>query len=276
MEITPLPIPRQYSIDEINFIKSVCAVHATDQELKLFLYQANKMGLDPLAKQIYFIKYKASSTGAIVVAIDGYRLVAHRTNKYLGGYAIFEEKDGRLIAARFYVKKLCGNQIGEFEGYARWHEYKGASSLWGKMPYVMLSKCAEAQALRKAFPNELSGTYSEDEMDQAKITIEESNDQQKTSRAAISTSIGSSESGKSERQEIIEKQSNQEEIKTLVYEATNDQKKALKNFLIEKGITHEKSWVQFSEFCMGAVIDFETLYKLHMQEIDRELNIAAE
>lgn len=41
------------------------------------------------------------------------------------------------------------------------------SSPWARMPRVMLAKCAEAQALRRAFPEDLSALYEAPELDQA-------------------------------------------------------------------------------------------------------------
>lgn len=151
-----------------------------DSDLMLFLYTAKRSGLDPLTRQIYAIYRWDSRIGAermaIQVSIDGMRLAAQRTGQYAGQTdATFEENEGvnHPVTAKVTVKKSIDGAIVETTATARWAEYavvdkNGAPSLmWKKMPYLMLGKCAEALALRKAFPNELSGLYAAEEMDRA-------------------------------------------------------------------------------------------------------------
>jgi hypothetical protein len=68
------------------------------------------------------------------------------------------------------VYKIIGNVRCPFTASARWDQYYPGDEqgfMWRKMPHLMLGKCAEALALRKAFPAELSGLYIKEEMDQA-------------------------------------------------------------------------------------------------------------
>ena len=153
---------------QVDLIKSQIAVGATDDELKLFLHVADKSGLDALSKQIYFIKRGGKMT--IQTAIDGFRSIADRTGQYCSSDdPIFEEKDGKLTKATVTVGKRVQGVEGKFTATARWDEYYPDKNpfMWDKMPYTMLGKCAEALALRKAFPQQLSGLYTGDEMDQA-------------------------------------------------------------------------------------------------------------
>ena len=154
---------------QVDLIKSQIAKGATDDELKLFLHVADKSGLDPLSRQIYFIKRSGKMT--IQTGIDGFRAVADRTGQYVGSSdPVFEENGEIPSKATVTVNKVVGGVVGNFTATARWEEYypgKSQGFMWDKMPHTMLGKCAEALALRKAFPAQLSGLYTGDEMDQA-------------------------------------------------------------------------------------------------------------
>lgn len=166
----------EFTQERIDLIKSQCAPGATDLELQFFLYQCKRLQLDPLLKQIHFIKRGRGDNAKVTiqVGIDGYRLIADRTRLYAGNDEVqYTAKGGRLVKASVTVYKLVQGQRFPFVGTAIWDEFAAKNSdgtlqaMWAKMPYNQLAKCAEAQALRKAFPAELSGTYIPEEMDQA-------------------------------------------------------------------------------------------------------------
>jgi phage recombination protein Bet len=170
--------------DQIDLIKRTIAKDATNDELKLFLYQCERTGLDPFAKQIYSIKRQGKMVTQI--GIDGARLIAQRTGRYAGQDGpywcgddgvwkdVWLTKD-KPRAAKVSVY-LMGVERGT-PGVAHWDEYAPIfngklADMWIKMPALMLAKCAEMLALRKAFPQELSGLYSAEEMSQADTIID--------------------------------------------------------------------------------------------------------
>lgn len=157
-----------YTTEQIQLIKRTVAKDATDDELKLFMVIANKHGLDPFTKQIHFVK--RGGIGTIQTGIDGYRAIAERSGQLAGiEDPVFDSEDqSHPKKATVTVYKLMGGQRIPFTASARWEEYKSdVGPMWKKMPYLMLGKCAEALALRKAFPNDLSGIYTSEEMQQA-------------------------------------------------------------------------------------------------------------
>ena len=146
-----------FSRDQIEIIKNVVAKGLTDDEFKMFLYICKRHNLDPIAKQIYSVKRGDQMT--IQTGIDGLRLIAERTGKYSPGKNTefsYDDK-GNIISATAYVKKFSAGQWHEVGATAMLKEYLATSPIWRKMPHVMLEKCAEARALRRAFPGDLSG-----------------------------------------------------------------------------------------------------------------------
>jgi len=174
-----------FNEEQVKLIKSQIAPKATDCELQLFLYQAKRTGLDPLTRQIYaiFRNVKEKEFGkevwkqkmTIQTSIDGFRVIAERSGDYGGqDEPIFTEESNRLISCKITVYRFRGDtRYPAAVGVAYWSEYaqtddKGnPTGLWKKMPHTMLSKVAEALALRKAYPQDLSGLYTSDEMNQA-------------------------------------------------------------------------------------------------------------
>jgi phage recombination protein Bet len=156
---------------QVQLIKATVAKGCTDDELSLFCYQANRLGFDPLSKQIYAVKMGGSMT--IQVSIDGYRLIAERTGKYAGQIGPFWcDQNGQWVDVWLKREPPAAAKVGvirsDFKeplwGIATLTSFGKGSNLWKTMPDIMLAKCAESNALRKAFPNELSGVYTEDEM----------------------------------------------------------------------------------------------------------------
>lgn len=178
METNLVKTPNQltFSDDQVALIKKQIAPRATNDELQLFLYQAKRTGLDPLARQIYCIhRYDKASGGqkmAVQASIDGFRVIAERSGDYGGqDEPEFVELEGKLTCCKIRVYKFRGEQrYLASVGVAYWEEYcpaAGQDYMWRKMPRTMLSKVAEALALRKAFPQDLSGLYTHEEMQQA-------------------------------------------------------------------------------------------------------------
>lgn len=150
----------------MSLITATVAKGATPDELKLFLYRAQNLGLDPLKPgQIHFIKY-GTGPGTIVVGIDGFRAKASRTGKLAGikRGAIHDEK-GTLIGGWAEVFRTDWKEPAREEAPLK--EYNTGKSQWAKMPETMIKKVAEVAALRMAFLDDLGGIYIPEEMEQA-------------------------------------------------------------------------------------------------------------
>lgn len=162
------------SEEKIDLLKRTVCKGATDDELQLFLHVCNRTGLDPFMRQIYSVARGSQRT--IQTGIDGYRLIAERTGKYMPGREpsfAYTEK-GELISATAYIKKMASDGTWhEVSASVFFSEYNpGNNPMWKKMPHLMLAKCAETLVIRKSFPADLSGIYTEDETFHDDLTIE--------------------------------------------------------------------------------------------------------
>jgi phage recombination protein Bet len=166
---------------QIAALKQVGLDNVPKPELAVFLHYCQRTGLDPFARQIYMIARGGKYT--IQASIDGLRIVAQRSNEYAGQTPVYWcGQDGVWVdvwlassppvAAKVGVYRKGFTDalwaIAKYESYAVAYNGK-PSGLWAKMPDLMIAKCAEALALRKAFPQDLSGIYTNDEMAQAEI-----------------------------------------------------------------------------------------------------------
>lgn len=179
IEQRPAQVPVQWTDEQTQLLRDTIANGTTPQEFQLFTEVCRASGLNPFQRQIYPVMRwdsKAKKEKMVIqTGIDGYRLIAARTGAHLGtSDAEFgpTNKDGYPEWARVTARRLVHGHVAEFPATARWGEYvqmgkEGVTMMWKRMPHTMLAKCAEALALRKAFPAELSGVYTAEEMAQA-------------------------------------------------------------------------------------------------------------
>ncbi len=155
----------------IALVRKMYCKGASQEEFEVFIETCKRTGLSPLMKQIYCIMrtHKNVEQMTIQVGIDGFRLIADRTGRYVPGREAnytYDEK-GKVATATAYVKKLVGGEWHEIAATVRWEEFAAGGNFWQTMPHHQLAKVAEAHALRRAFPADLSGLYITEEMDQA-------------------------------------------------------------------------------------------------------------
>jgi phage recombination protein Bet len=172
---------RRLRPEEVDLLKKTVAKGTTDDEFLYFMTVCRKHRIDPFTKQIYCVVWPtnngASHEVVIIMGIGGYRMTAARDHKDFGGTskATFTYQDTKLMtpAGRRIPETACvkalrkGGEPAEAEVF--WEEFAPTdlrakrSDFWNRMPKHMLAKCAEALAIRKAFPD-LSDIYTEEEV----------------------------------------------------------------------------------------------------------------
>ena len=198
-----------YSPSQIATIKATVAADTNQLEFDLFMEACRSYRLDPFRKQIFALVYSKNDAAkrkmSIIVSRDGYRILAQRCGDYRPASEkaeiIYDESlrsdtnPKGIVSAT--VKLWKQDNRGEWYpviGEAYWDEFaplkdewgeddKGkrrptgrktldTSGNWAKMPIVMITKCAESQALRAGWPDQFGGVFSEEEME--RHTVEES------------------------------------------------------------------------------------------------------
>lgn len=189
-------------------------------DLAIFLTQSKRTGLDPFSRQIYMIGRKQKTANGyetkqtIQVGIDGLRAIAHRVAQqchevFSMSDTLWADKNGVWhdvwlaleppAAAKVSVKRGGGvfSAVAIFKEYAPVYNGK-LSGMWASKPALMIAKCAEALALRKAFPSDMSGIYTDDEMEKAEdvsapTVVETSTQQQSETTSHSSPQVSTQE-----------------------------------------------------------------------------------
>jgi phage recombination protein Bet len=179
-----------YTPEQIDVMRNVLCLKATDEEIEFFLATCKRVALDPFSKQIYFIKRRQKredafgndewiDVGRPETSIDGLRAIAEMSGEYEGqGPMLWCGKDGQWrdvwldpknapVAAKATVFRKGHREamvaVALFDEYAPRNK-TGIVRMWQEKGVGQIAKCAEALALRRAFPRNMSGLYTDDEM----------------------------------------------------------------------------------------------------------------
>lgn len=176
----------ELSPDALSTLKATIARGTTDQEFALFLHVCKTRRVDPFGKLIYPVKRYDKTMGTEVMSlqssIDYFRLAAERTGKYAGQLGpqwcgpdgvwvdVWLQKNppaaARVAALRMDFKEPLWT-VALWENYCQRDRNGSPTRFWANMGPLMIAKCAEALALRRAFPEDLAGLYTADEMQHA-------------------------------------------------------------------------------------------------------------
>ncbi len=149
----------------------------TDQEVVMFLSLCKFQHLNPFLREAYLIKY-GNSPATVVVGKDVLLKRAMRSEKFGGlsaGVIVvnaaneIEEREGTFVLpdenlVGGWAKVIIKGYEVPFYSSVSMKEYSTGKSNWLTKPATMIRKVAVAQALREAFPEEMSSLYEQEEV----------------------------------------------------------------------------------------------------------------
>lgn len=162
--------PKVYTREDVEVLRQTVAQGATDAELRMFVEMAKATGLNPFKREIWFIK--ANGRVQMMTGINGFYSIANNSQSYDGIEVGLVGKDGEYLQLTYPGHDFIGAWAKVYrkdrriptEGVAMLAEYDKGHGNWKSMRRIMITKCAESIALRKAFPQELNGLYTQEEM----------------------------------------------------------------------------------------------------------------
>lgn len=189
-----MKIARKFTQEEVGLIHRTMMEGASKDDVALFVATCERTGLDPFARQIMPTSRKVkknevwTTVWGNLTTIDGLRKIAVDTGEYAGQEGPWWcGSDGLWKevwlaktppqAAKVIVHRKGFTHglpaVALFDAYAQKTKEGKLNSVWSNLGELMIAKCAEALALRKAFPNEMAGLYTADEMAQAGVVMPE-------------------------------------------------------------------------------------------------------
>lgn len=160
-------VKREEFTISVEDVKKYVAPGATDKELFVFMGVAKSYGLNPLKREIHFVKY-GQNPGQVIVGYESYIKRAERTT-LLDGWKVWIADMGKPEErAIIEIRRKDFSQPFTWEVYRK--EFDKGQANWKQMPTFMLKKVAIAQGFRLAFPSEIGGMpYIPEELPQEKV-----------------------------------------------------------------------------------------------------------
>ena len=154
-----------YNSEQIELIKNTVAKGATNAELQMFIEFCKSTRLNPFKKEIWFIKSEKGGV-QMMTGINGFLAIANNHPEFDGMEVSVNEEDGKIISAtaKVYRKDRKYPSVATVYLSEYFKPSKFGNGMWEKMPRMMLQKVAKSVALREAFPQELNGMYTQEEM----------------------------------------------------------------------------------------------------------------